>query len=1073
MTGRSTPAAVVIDPARFDAVVFDMDGVVTDTAGTHQAAWAHLFDEYLATRPPDADRGPFTSEDYRTHVDGRARVDGVASFLAARGIALPPGAPEDPPDAPTVWGLANRKNRYFLAALAQDPPEAFPSTIELIDALRAAGVKTAVVTASANRAEVLAAAGVGNRFQSHVDGRDAADLDLAGKPAPDLFLEAARRLGVNPAGAVVIEDATAGVTAARRAGVGLIIGVARAGYPERLAAAGADIVVTDLAEVAVAPPDPTTRSAEPGSGASPPDPAWIFGYRGFEPDDEGRREALCALGNGVFATRASAPESGSGPAHYPGTYAAGFYNRLVSERQGRSEEHESMVNLPDWLSLSIRPADQDWLDLSCMHLDGYDQHLDLRRGMLHRNLTFTDTQGRTTRIEERRLVHMVFPQLGALEWTITPLNWSGPLEIRSGIDSTVENRNVAAEHDLASHHLTDIGTGNDGAHTVWVDARTSQSQRHLTIAARTRVRVEGIGLDTPSRFLEHPGRIDQHVQLAASAGVIVTVDKVAAVVTSREPAIADTHHAALGRLADAGSMDDLAASHSDEWDRLWRCAHLDLRCDDPIVARTLNLHTFHVLQTLSPHIADRDVGVPARGLTGEGYRGHVFWDELFVFPYLNLRFPALTRELLRYRHRRLPAARRQAAALGCRGARYPWQSGSDGREETPTEFFNPRSRRWMPDHSRRQHHVSLAIAYEVWQYHQVTADDAFLADYGAELLVEIARFWVDLAQHDPATDRHHLRGVMGPDEFHDGYPDRPGQGIDDNAYTNVMVSWLLKRACDAHRHLGDRAGELWERLGVTAAELATWDHVSRSLHVPFHGDGIISQFAGYEHLAELDWDTYRDRYANIGRLDLILEAEGDTTNRYKAAKQADVLMLFYLFSAEELTDLLAHLGYDFDPARIPTNVDYYTGRMTHGSTLCRVAMAWVLARTDRTRSWNTFREALASDVADIQGGTTREGIHLGAMAGTIDLVQRCYTGLEARGDALWLNPRLPDELHRLAFGFTYRGQHIDASITADHVELAVSPSVGAPTPITVHVAGVRHELNPHDRVTVPIRPQPR
>lgn len=799
----------------------------------------------------------------------------------------------------------------------------------------------------------------------------------------------------------------------------------------------------------------------------PHDSEWWFGYEGFAPAAEGRREALCALGNGVFATRGSAPESAAGTDHYPGTYVAGFYNRLVSQVEGQEVEHESMVNLPDWLALSFRPAGGDWLDLSTMHVAGYDQHLDLRRGILHRAFTVTGTEGRTTRLTERRLVHMATPHLAALEWTITPLDWSGPMEIRSGVDGSVENRNVTAEHDLASRHLTDLETGTDAFEIVWVSARTTQSQRHVTVAARTRLLADGIPLDPESwTTFDRVDQIDQVAEVTVPRGSSLTVDKVAAVSTSLDRAIADTQRAALGWLADAASVDELVADHEQAWAHLWHRAHLELRSDDPAVARTLNLHTFHVLQTLSPHVVDRDVGVPARGLTGEGYRGHVFWDELFVFSYLNLRFPALTRELLLYRYRRLPAARRQARAIGCRGARFPWQSGSDGREETPTKFYNPRSGRWMPDNSRRQHHVSLAIAYEMWQYHQVSGDDDFLIDYGAELLVEIARFWTDLAEHDPVTGRYHIRGVMGPDEFHDGYPDRPGQGIDDNAYTNVMVSWVLQRARDIHQRLRDRAPEAWERLGVTGDEVHHWDKLGRRLHVPFHGDGIISQFAGYEHLAEFDWDSYRDRYGNIGRLDLILEAEGDTTNRYKAAKQADVLMLFYLFSADELTGLLAHLGYEFESARIPGIVDYYTARMTHGSTLCRVAMAWVLARTHRSRSWSIFREALASDVADIQGGTTREGIHLGAMAGTIDLVQRCYTGLETREDALRLDPRLPDELHQLDFEFSYRSQRIQATITADRVELAATATTGRGVPVTARVAGRDIDLSSGERVVV-------
>jgi trehalose/maltose hydrolase-like predicted phosphorylase len=363
----------------------------------------------------------------------------------------------------------------------------------------------------------------------------------------------------------------------------------------------------------------------------------------------------------------------------------------------------------------------------------------------------------------------------------------------------------------------------------------------------------------------------------------------------------------------------------------------------------------------------------------------------------------------------------------------------------------------MTDNSHRQHHVGLAVAYNVWQYYQATADREFLIDHGAELLIEIARFWASMATHDPADDRYDIRGVMGPDEFHDGYPGRAGEGIDNNAYTNVMVSWLLTRVLEVHDLLSRyQCGDLWDRLRLGPDELDHWDAVSRKLRVPFHADGIISQFEGYEALEELDWAGYRARYANIGRLDLILEAEGDTTNRYKLSKQADVLMLFYLFSSDELAVLLDRLGYAFDPSAIPAVIDYYLNRVSDGSSLSRVAHAWVLSRAQRDRSWALFRDALSIDVDDTQDGTTQEGIHLGAMAGSIDLVQRCYTGLEVRDDVLWLNPRLPDHVGSLSFTLTYREQWVDVTITRDRITVHTRPS--AAPPVKVNLCGETFEL---------------
>ena len=576
------------------------------------------------------------------------------------------------------------------------------------------------------------------------------------------------------------------------------------------------------------------------------------------------------------------------------------------------------------------------------------------------------------------------------------------------------------------------------------------------------------------RTLEEPGLVAQELALEVRAGQAVTVEKVVALFTSRDRAIAEPGDAARGlvaRLPDG--FDELLERHTLAWDQLWRRCRIDLGGDgDPEVARALNLHVFHLLQTVSEHTIDLDAGVPARGLHGEAYRGHIFWDELFIFPFLNLRFPELTRALLRYRARRLPEARQAARAAGLQGAMYPWQSGSDGREETQRLHLNPRSGRWLPDRSHRQRHVNAAVAWNVWQYYQATGDLAFLEADGAEMLVEIARFWASSATYNRALDRYELRGVMGPDEYHDGYPGRDEPGLDNNAYTNVMAAWVLCRALETLELLGDhRRVELAERLGLAREELEHWEEVSRKLRVPFHDGDIISQFEGYGDLEELDWDGLRARHGDIRRLDRLLEAEGDTPNRYKASKQADVLMLFYLLSAEELRGLLERLGYRLEPAAIRRNVDYYLKRTAHGSTLSGVVNAWVLARSDRPRSWRFFTEALASDLHDVQGGTTAEGIHLGAMAGTVDLVQRCYTGLETREDALWLNPSLPEELDGLDFDVRYRG-HWGINLHLTPQLLCVRVAAADAAPVRVAVCGEVVELAPGSTREFPLEDPP-
>ncbi|MFI6985974.1 glycoside hydrolase family 65 protein [Embleya sp. NPDC050154] len=782
----------------------------------------------------------------------------------------------------------------------------------------------------------------------------------------------------------------------------------------------------------------------------PPQDPWTLDFQGFDAQDEGRREALCAVGNGYLVTRGAAPESRADGVHYPGTYLAGRYDRAVSTIDGHRVEHEDLINCPNWLPLTFRAVDAPgWFGEDPeTRIVSQRIELDLRRGVLTREALIADAADRRTRLLQRRIVSLADPHIAALETVLTPENWSGPLHILSALDGTVTNTGVARYRSLVGRHLVPTGQGQDGE-TLWLSVRAAGSPLHIAVASRIRLLPDGAVAAIEPLSETHPGRPAQVFTVDAVAGRAVTVEKTVAFHTSRDPAVDDPRPAAVRGVAPAGPFDAVLHAHAARWAQLWRRFRTETEFADRAgETNTLHLHLFHTAQTYSEHTVDLDAGMPARGWHGEGYRGHVFWDELFVLRTLNLRTPEISRAVLRYRHRRLDAARRAARDIGLRGAMYPWQSACDGTEQAPCTHLNPMSGRWLPDRTHLQRHVGLAVAYNTWQYYQATGDLDFLNTAGAEMMLEIARFWADIAHYDPTLERYRIRGVMGPDEYHDAYPWADHPGIDDNTYTNVLASWVLARALDALDALpGYRREELTERLDVNSLELDRWRSIARRLHVPFH-DGVPSQFAGYERLAELDWEHYRRRYPNNRRLDRILEAEGDSINHYKASKQADVLMLYYLFPAQEIRALLRRLGYPASHELAQRSIAYYRARTVHGSTLSSVVHAWVLARTDRRRSWLFFRDALGGDVLDVQGGTTAEGIHLGAMAGTVDVLQRCYTGLDTRGDVLWLDPRLPTRLARLEVELRYRGHWgVVVTITRREVTVSLRPKQHGSVPI--------------------------
>jgi alpha,alpha-trehalase len=762
---------------------------------------------------------------------------------------------------------------------------------------------------------------------------------------------------------------------------------------------------------------------------------WSITFGGYDPSDEPLREALCTVGNGYFATRGCVPESGASDIHYPGSYAAGIYNRLVDHLGGGTVDNESLVNLPNWLPLTFRIDSGPWFDIDATELLSYSQTLDLRRAVLTREFRVRDAGGRITAVTQRRFAAMHLNHVAAMETMVTAENWSGTVEFRSTIDGDIENRLVKRYRELSSKHLKVSRTCELSEDTALLGVVTVASRIPIAVAARNTIWCGDMRVKAQYRLVQDSARIGHDIAVELAARQSVRLEKVAAIVTGRDPAISEPADEAERQLHRLGSFAQLLHDHTLAWEHLWERFNINIG-DNADELRIVRLHLLHLLQTLSPHTADSDAGAPARGLHGEAYRGHIFWDELLIFPVLNLHLPTVTRSLLQYRYRRLPQARSAAAEAGHAGAMFPWQSGSDGREESPRLHLNPRSGHWNPDPSARAHHSGIAVAYNVWQYYQVSGDVNYLVDYGVEMLAEIARFWVSLASFDTARGRYVIRGVIGPDEFHSGYPGQVYDGIDNNAYTNVMAVWVIVRAMEALEllPLAFRL-DLLERLGVDGAELDLWEDVSRRMFVPFH-DKVISQFEGYERLAELDWHAYRQRYGNIQRLDRILEAEDDNVNNYKASKQADALMLFYLLSSDELRELFDRLGYRFTPDQIPKTIDYYRTRTSHGSTLSAVVHSWVLARGDRDRAMKYFQQVLMSDIADLQGGTTFEGIHLAAMAGSVDLLQRCFTGLEFRADRIMLAPLWPEELGRLAFPFRYRGHRLHLEVNGRRAKVS-------------------------------------
>ena len=591
-----------------EAVIFDLDGVVTDTAPVHAAAWKRLFDEVLQHVKPTgsgAVTAPFDAEsDYLLYVDGRPREDGVLAFLAAGGIPVPPGEVGDPPGTWSVHGLAAKKDQIFVDLLGAGGVRPFPGTVDLLRRLKAGRVPTALVSSSRHAVELLTAAGLDDLFDVVVDGKRAAERHLPGKPDPATFLAASQDLRVGPTRTAVIEDATAGVTAARRGGYGLVVGVARHGQHEHLRAAGADVVVDDVAQLDL--------------GALRLDP-WLLVHQGFDPAHEGHREALTTLANGYLGTRGAAPESSADGVHYPGTYLAGVYNRATAEIEGQGVESEHLVNAPNWLPLDVRIEQGPWWSAGGLTVTGERRELDLKRGLLTRTATLNDAQGRQLRLAQRRLVSLAAPHLAALETTLEPVGWQGIVEVKAGVDPLVRNTNVAEDASLADRHLRTVHREVVEGGALLVEVETTGS--HIRIATACRLTASPEGAAAPPSVVQEEDQPRHVVTLALRDGQVAIVDKTAAVFTSRDPAITSPGLAALAAVDEApGGLTDLLPGHTRRWEEVWNRFGVDLDAD--LQTRlVLNLHLFHLLQSLSEHTASLDAGCRLAACTVSGTAG--------------------------------------------------------------------------------------------------------------------------------------------------------------------------------------------------------------------------------------------------------------------------------------------------------------------------------------------------------------------------------------------------------------------------------------------------------------------
>ncbi len=678
-----------------------------------------------------------------------------------------------------------------------------------------------------------------------------------------------------------------------------------------------------------------------------PDPAWRLEVEGFDPFREREVESWCAVANGRTGTRGSVEEGSAASA--PAVYLAGFFGR--AEPDG-----PELVPGLGWTRLAPRVAGEA-LSLDSGQVLEHRRVLDLRRGILFRTWRHRLPSGREARLRTARFASLADRDLMGLE---AELEAGGPVALEAEVLPSPPAPPLAA-----------------------VTLRSGQGCAVVELRARD---------GAAASFA---------VASAGEGGVLRRVVAVAGPGAEPPPGVEETV-----RRAAAEGLPRLRARHVVAWRARWRDADVVVE-GDPEAQRALRFALYHLISAGDP---ERDLGsVGARGLTGPGYRGHVFWDtEVFVLPFLALTHPPTARALLAYRYRTLPAARDRARALGFRGALYPWESADTGEDVTPTAARLPDGTVVPVRTGALEHHVSADVAWAAWRYWQATGDRDFLLEMGAELVLETARFWSSRARRG-RDGRFHIGPVIGPDEYH--------EDVRDNAFTNVMARWNLERGLEVLDLLGPDGRGLADQLGVRGRDLRRWREVAAGLVDGFDPETLLlEQFAGYFRLEDV-------RAADLAERPFAAELVLGRRRlpRSQVIKQADVVMLLHL-----LPEL-------FPPEVAAANYRHYEPRCSHGSSLSPPVHATVAARVgELEEALAAFRLAAEIDLGDRMGNAS-QGVHLAAQGGLWQAAVFGFGGLRLEGDGLRLDPRLPPTWRRLAFPLRWRGSRLRVEATAERL----------------------------------------
>ncbi len=730
------------------------------------------------------------------------------------------------------------------------------------------------------------------------------------------------------------------------------------------------------------------------------DNPWRVEKEGINLQTEREFETITAIGNGFIGTRNSLEES-CRRVSTPATFISGLYEIPPDG------EPQRLIKNADWTRIEVF-VDGRKLSLLRGNDIEHKRYLDLRKGLTFREWEHQDESGRITKIKIIKFVSIAHKNLLFKSISVKPENYCGSLIVKSGFNTKDEDGNIPPHEVLIENNQLTCNTK-----AIDSNEYSSMTQKSLFSFIKDETMIicqdykdinKKIKFNDEESYeqWEWQGVIDKTYNITSLVSAFSSPETVNPTKTGK---------LFLMKKSESSFIDDVNA-HTKKWREIWDCCGIKIDSNDQ-AQKWINFAIYHLM--ISGKFAGITNSIPARTLTGEAYKGHVFWDtEIYLLPFFTLNFPDIAKNLLMYRFNTLEGARSNAGVNGFKGACFAWESTDSGCETTPPFAYLPNGDVIKIYSGTNENHISCDVAYAVWQYWLATEDYDFLINYGAEIIISTAIFCASFVKKRE-DGFYHIPEVVGPDEYHDL--------VDDNAYTNIMVKHNFEISFKAIEILkkseNNKLNYLFKKLDLSFEDIENWKEIYNNIYIGYDKENdIYEQFKGYFALDDINVKDYEPRTA---AMDIILGRE--YSMKTKVVKQPDVLMFLFLLFCQYSKDI------------IKKNYEYYEPKTGHGSSLSpsihSIIASWIDKKED---AYKYFKQNAQIDLEN-QMGNAAGGIHIASQGGTWMSIVNGFAGINIAEEGLILCPNIPDRWRKLEIPITWRGQRLLLEISSNTIEI--------------------------------------